>query len=168
MAEFASLKPAFFIHLDVEEPKPIYTNDAGSLTYVAVTEGYTKTLDDKYPFDAEVLFGFDNLTTTAATGDTINLACQLYLKSKVNGAGIHLSYSGVVVPSKEQGAVLTGAGAIEQGFDQGYVTNHPKAALDADAKTESWISDKNLIGRGRFLRNEKGVLSVEYYVYVLE
>lgn len=167
MSEFASLKPAFFIHLDVEEPDPIYSNESGSLTYVYVKTGYTKTLDSNYPFDTEVKYGLDNLTTSTATGETTSLDCQLYLKSKVNGAGIHFTYSGVVVPSKEQGDVFSRVSKAQE-FNQGYVTNHPKAVLDANAKTESWISNKNLISRGRFLRDDEGKLSVEYYVYVLE
>ncbi|CCH43358.1 hypothetical protein BN7_2906 [Wickerhamomyces ciferrii] len=164
----ATFKPAFFIHLEAEEPEQIYNNEAGSLTLVKVKGGYTKTLDPAYPFDTEVTFGIDNLTTsTARDGSIQNLDCQLYLKSKVNGGGIHFTYSGVVQQNEKSLAVITNQ-SKDLSFTDTYLTNHPKAVLSKENKEESWITGKNLLGKGRFIRNENGTLCVEYNVFVLE
>lgn len=165
---FANFKPAFFIHVDAGEPEQIYNNSTGSLTLVKVTGGYTKTLDPKYPFDTSIEFGLDNLTTKSSRDENIaNLDCQLYLKSKKNGGGIHFTYSGVVHHNEKTLAVI-GNKTKDSTFTDSYVTNHPSASLDETAKDEAWIEGKNLLGKGRFIRTESGSLAVEYYVYVLE
>ncbi len=167
-SSIASLKPAFFLHVDADEPQPIYKNAQGSLTLVKLNGGYTKTLDPKYPFDTEVEFGIDNLTTKAGRDGTItNLDCQLYLKSKKNGGGIHFAYSGVVIQGEQVVDVVLKK-SNDSGFTESYVTNHPIVTLDESNKEESWIQGKNLIGKGRFTRSESGKLAVEYYVYALE
>lgn len=162
-----SLKAAFFMHLEVEEPELILNNQAGSLVNVKVKSGYTKTVDEEYPFDTTIEFGWDNLRTSTATGATTTLDCQLFLKSKDSGAGIQFNYSGVVVASEAQGKVLKKE-SKEHDYLDGYVTSHPTVVLDEKATKESWITSKNLLGRGHFVRNEKNELAVEYYVYVLE
>jgi len=167
-ADIATFKPAFFIHVDAAEPQQIYNNASGSLTLVKVNGGYTKALDPKYPFDTTIEFGLDNLTTKSNRDQSItNLDCQLFLKSKTNGGGIHFTYSGVVVNNEKTAAIVTKQ-ASESSFTDAYVTNHPKASLDKSNEAESWIEGKNLLGKGRFVRTESGSLAVEYYVYVLE
>lgn len=161
-------KPAFFLHVDAYDPVPIYSNESGSLSLVKVFGGYTKTIDPKYPFDTTLEFGIDNLTTkTSRDGAITDLDCQLYLRSNVNGGGIHFTYSGVVVNNEKTEAVVAGK-EKDATFTDAYVTNHPRAALDKSNTTEAWIQGKNLLGKGRFIRTEKGNLSVEYTVYVLE
>ncbi|KAH3667862.1 hypothetical protein WICMUC_005262 [Wickerhamomyces mucosus] len=165
---YATLKPAFFLHLDVEEPKPIFKNESGSLTLVPINGGYTKTIDPSYPFDTEVITGWDNLTTRSADGNqTITLDCSVYLKTKSNGSGVKFYYNGTIVPSEKQVDVITGKSSKHEPLE-GYVTATPTVELDSNAVEEQWINHKKLIARGRFVRNEKGVLGVEYWVYVLD
>ncbi|CCH43359.1 hypothetical protein BN7_2907 [Wickerhamomyces ciferrii] len=164
------LKPAFFLHVEAvpEEPEQIYHNESGSLTLGKIAGGYTKTIDESYPFDTEIMFGIDNLTSSASKGSKIqNLNCQLYLKSKANGGGIHFTYTGVAEHNDESLAVFSNQ-KKEVSFTDMYLTMSRTVTLSENNKEDFWIYGKTLVGKGRFLRTEAAVFAAEYYVYVIE
>lgn len=160
-----SLKPAFFIHLNVDEPQFVYSNQSGSLTLVKINDGYTKSLDPELKFDTEIIAGWDNLTTSVTTNNEVTtLDCQVFLKAK-NGQ-IHMKYSGVVVPNDKTAAIFNKTSKTTT-FDDAYVTAHPTFELDEKLVDEKWVKSKNLLGKGRFIRNEDNSLAVEYNFYYI-
>lgn len=164
--KYANLKPAFFVQLDLADPKPVLSNKSLSEVIVMVEGGYSKTLSPKYPFDLTIDFGWDTLTTQTASPETTALDCHLYAKTK-DGKNVHITYTGVVVASEKQVDVITNK-SKGHAFEESYVTMHPTVRVDEGVEAESWITKKNLLGRGRFTRNSEGKLGIDYYVYVLE
>jgi hypothetical protein len=167
VSKFASLKPAFFFHLDLEEPKSFVNNAKGTETVVMIKKGYAKSLSPEYPLDVEFDLGWDILRTTVDKPGVTTLDCDVFGKSKVNGAGIHLWYDGVVIMNEKAVAVIAGE---SDGFevDEAYVTNHPSFQIGAEGEQESWANGTNFLGKGKFLRDAEGKLQIEYYVYALE
>lgn len=159
-------KPVLFFDVVADEGIPVLSNASKSLTVVNVKGGSVKSVDPAYPFEASIEFGSDDLTTPAGSNAT-NLDCKLYLKTK-NGSGALVRYLGVVhVEGKTLAVVANQSSTME--FSDGYVTNHPSFTLDAGVEKEyGWVATKNLIGKGRFVRDASGVLHVEYVVYVVE
>lgn len=163
----AALKPAFFFHLDLEEPKPFVENSRGTETVVLVKGGYAESLAPEYPFDVKFELGWDILRTFTDKPGVTHLDCDLFGHSNATGAGIHIWYDGVVIANDKVGAVLAGQ---SNGHDvtDAYVTNHPTFQIGASGDVESWANGKNFLGRGKFVRDDEGRLGIEYYVYALE
>ncbi|ODV71904.1 DUF3237 domain-containing protein CYBJADRAFT_174560 [Cyberlindnera jadinii NRRL Y-1542] len=167
-SDLVSLKPAFFIHLDLAEPDAVVNNAKGTETVVMVDGGYAKSVDpETYPLDLEITKGWDILRTFADKPEVTNLDCDLWGKSKSNGAGVHIWYDGVVVMNEKALAVIQGGA---KGFDhrEAYITNHPSFQFGEGAVEATWAKGKNFLGRGIFIRDDAGKLGIEYYVYVLE
>ncbi|CCH43360.1 hypothetical protein BN7_2908 [Wickerhamomyces ciferrii] len=165
----AQFKPAFLLHFEVtEEPVFINSNESTTLIHAKIAKGYSKSLDEKYSFETEALFGWDNVRIRAGRDSNIqDLDAQVFLKSKKNGGIIHLEYTGVSVNNEKSEAILKG-GSESNSFTDAYITNHPKFTLDSKNTDEQWVQGRNFLGKGRHLRTEDGNFGIEYVVYVLE
>ncbi|KAH3667981.1 hypothetical protein OGAPHI_001735 [Ogataea philodendri] len=165
-AELPKLKPVLFFDLDAAEPEPIFENESKSFTKVAVTGGSIRSVDASFPFESKVIDGYDNISFSQAQPGIGSLDCVLYLDLGSGVKGL-VSYGGVVrlegttlqVVSKEKS---------HMGFSDGYVTCRPKFDLDSKSSKESWVNRHNFIGKGRFIRTDKGGLKVQYYVYTFD
>lgn len=162
------LEPAFFINLKLEEPDSIFSriNASRSLSLAKVVSGKINSLAENLPFEVHDITGFDDLFGDLETGVT-RLQCKLYGKTP-NQLGVYITYSGVV---RLEGKVLEVASktASDMDFDQGYVTCNPLVELDDGVEDEyKWVTKENFIGKGRFVRDEKDSLYVQYFVYIIK
>lgn len=166
--KYGNLTPAFLLHVEVVDPYPVLNNAAGTVVLAKVSGGYAKTINPNTPFDAEITDGWDKLTGTSAQPSQLsNQNCVLFLKSKKNGKGIVLDYTGIIEPTEDQGKVISGE-LKSVTPDQTYITSTFKYELDAEATDEAWVYSKLTLGKGRCLRDENGVLTFEYIVYTLD
>ncbi|ODV59224.1 DUF3237 domain-containing protein ASCRUDRAFT_113817 [Ascoidea rubescens DSM 1968] len=162
-----TLKPVIFINIIVDEPSVVYSNDTTSLTYVNIKGGYTKSLDNDLPFDCDIIAGTDHITSINGISNppVSNLDCRILLKSKKNGGGIEMKYSGVVQINKAIADVFSKASSTME-YTDGYLSNSPYFLLDGSCADEKWVSNQNFIGKGRFVRDQQGNLTVQYYIYI--
>ncbi|ODQ78502.1 hypothetical protein BABINDRAFT_168237 [Babjeviella inositovora NRRL Y-12698] len=163
----SKLKPVLFVHLDAGEAIPVVQNATQNLVVVKLTGGSVKSLDTNYPFETEILFGFDDLSTAAGATRT-TLDCKIYLRTP-SGAGVYMTYSGVVEMAGKAAAIAGNQGESHMEFEEGYITANPKFTLDGKVEEEyKWVNDEIFIARGRFLRDTEGKLKVQYYVYIYD
>ncbi|KAH3681400.1 hypothetical protein WICPIJ_007634 [Wickerhamomyces pijperi] len=166
--KYGNLTPAFLLHVDCNEPYSVLNNNAGSVVLAKIVGGYTKTINPNTPFDAEVIDGWDKLTSnTAEPSQLSHQNCVLFLKSKKNGKGIVINYTGVIDPTSNHGKVISGELRSVKP-DETYLTSTLNYELDSDATDEAWLSTKLTVGKGRPLRDENGVLAFEYVIYTLD
>ncbi|KAK6202601.1 uncharacterized protein RJT21DRAFT_118672 [Scheffersomyces amazonensis] len=163
------LVPVFVFNLRVEEAIPVLANKAtdSSLTLARVVNGEVVTVknDLGLEFDVKDITGFDDLVGTTSRNVT-HLDCKLY-GSTANGAGVYITYPGVVRTLPVSTNVLTGA-AKHAEIEDGYVTCNPRFRLsDGVEEKFKWVLDENFIGKGRFERDGAGYLYVQYYIYIL-
>lgn len=161
----ASLKPVLFFHVEADEPQLIFQNSTGFLNHVPITGGFVKSLDPKYPFDAVIDSGLDDISFSSANPAVGHLDCNFYLSFKDDfKKRAYIHYTGVV---QFEGLVadVVANKASKMEFTDGYVTCHPIFKLDDNCKDEQWVNKLNFIGKGRFIRDEDGKLKVQYYVY---
>lgn len=158
-----TLKPVLFFDLKCEQPTQVYANGTQSQTYAAITGGSVKSLDEKLPFDAKILYGKDDITFQTHAPQVGRLDCNLYLEF-ANGETGMVEYTGVV-QFIEKVAQVASDEVKTMTFEDGYVTNHPVFKLPDTCTAESWVNSINFIGKGRFVRDEDNVLHVQYYIY---
>ncbi|PIS54045.1 hypothetical protein CJI97_003743 [Candidozyma auris] len=163
------LEPVFLINLKLKPPAPVFTNKTRdkALTLATVVDGYISTVKNKYGFELEAkeITGFDDITTNIA--DNYNeLDCKLYGKTP-EGAGIYITYYGLIKLSEAVLAVL-GGNSNASSFEDDYVTSNPRIHFDGDVPDKyKWAIQENLLGKGRFVKDPSGTLYVQYYVYVV-
>lgn len=165
----ASLKPVLFIDEVADEPFIAYSDEAATMQHVTLTGGFIKSLDPKnYPFDAQIVHGGDDITLREGIPNIGHLDCRIYLKFNNDSTKRgFLSYSGVVKMSGATADVVDRKKSLPT-FEEGYVTCHPHFSISKDLKLERWVDTTNFMAKGRFLRDEKGVLRVQYWIYILE
>lgn len=164
------LVPVFFINLKLQDPNSVLENQsyAHSVTLVNIVDGEITTVPNKLnlELDANSLVGIDHITADTKVGVN-KLDCYVYGKTP-SGAGLHIHYFGLIKGNEAVGKVLGGGKSIETDFTQDYVTSNPVILFDGEVEEKYlWAKKENLIGKGRFLRDEAGALHVQYYVYVL-
>ncbi|KAF3992424.1 hypothetical protein FT663_00704 [Candidozyma haemuli var. vulneris] len=163
------LEPVFLVNLKLDPaPSSVFTDKTKdkSLTLARVADGYIETVKNKYGFELEVkgVTGFDDITTNIADGYN-KLDCKLYGKTP-EGAGVYITYDGIVQLTEPTLAVLSGK-TDTSAFEEAYVTNNPRVHFDGDVPDKyKWAVKENLVGKGRFVKDGSGVLYVQYYVYV--
>lgn len=165
------LVPVFFINLKLQDPNAVLSNDtyAHAVTLVNIVDGTITTVPNKLNLELEAndLVGIDHITADTKVGSN-KLDCYVYGKTP-SGAGVHIHYFGVVKASPAIGQALGGGKSFETSFDDDYVTSNPVILFDGKAEDKYlWAKKENLIGKGRFVRDEAGDLFVQYYVYVLQ
>ncbi|PSK35262.1 hypothetical protein C7M61_004720 [Candidozyma pseudohaemuli] len=163
------LEPVFLVNLKLNPaPSPVFSDSAKdkSLTLARVAEGYIETVKNKYGFELEVkdISGFDDITTNHRDGYNA-LDCKLYGKTP-EGAGVYITYQGIIQLTEPTVAVLSGK-SDGSSFEDAYVTSNPRIHFDGDVLDKyKWAVKENLIGKGRFVKDPNGNLYVQYYVYV--
>ncbi|SGZ49009.1 CIC11C00000003733 [Sungouiella intermedia] len=164
------LEPVFLINLKLGgDPAPVFTNTDRNktLSLASVVEGKISTVENKYGLELEVegVTGFDDITTNLKDGYN-ELDCKLYGKTP-EGAGVYITYYGVVKLTETTVAVVTGK-SDTSAFEDTYVTCNPRVHFDGLVPDKyKWAIQENLYGKGRFVRDSNGVLYVQYYVYVV-
>lgn len=163
------LEPVFLVNLRLESgPAPIFSDPKKdkSLSLAKVVDGYIETVKNKYGFELEVkdISGIDEIT--AHTSDGYNtLDCKLYGKT-AEGAGVYITYGGVMQLTEPIINVLTGK-ADSSSFEEGYLTSSPVIQFDREVSDKyRWAVKENLVGKGRFIKDSKGAIYVQYYIYV--
>lgn len=165
----APLRPVIFIDEVAKEPIVAYSNESTAMQHVPLTGGFVKSLDEEnFPFDAVIEEGGDDITFKEGIPNIGHLDCNLYLRFKDDPKKrAYVNYSGIVHMDGASGEIV-GKQKSTMTFEEGYVTCHPQFYISADCKKERWVDSKNFLGKGRFLRDENGVLKVQYWLYALE
>lgn len=159
-----SLKPAFQISLNLEEPTPVHAEKSYAEVNVPVVGGTIKSLDSEYPFNGTIISGRDDITVTP--GSHNNLDCVLFGKTD-DGFNFKVTYGGIVRHSEPVDAVL-GKKSSGHTFEETYVTNNMIIKLSEDAPAKyDWLRKTNLVGRGRFFRDEADGLHIEYVMHAI-
>ncbi|KAG5422030.1 hypothetical protein I9W82_001123 [Candida metapsilosis] len=153
----------------VSDPVPIFNNSQidKSLSLATIAQGEIKTVENDLGLKLEVnqIYGTDDLNVKNSV-NTSYLDCKLYGKTP-NGSGVLVNYGGrvqlegatVAVVSKEK---------KEASIEESYVTCNPTFTFDDSVEEEyKWVLKENLIGKGRFGRDDDGVIYVQYYIYVI-
>ncbi|VVT44618.1 uncharacterized protein SAPINGB_P000476 [Magnusiomyces paraingens] len=157
-----TLKPVFHLSFDLEEIQPVASRAAGDDVVVNITGGFTKSYDEKYPFNSTILHGRDDILVNPTHN---SLDCRVYGKTE-DGAGFTIRYGGIVQASAPVGAVCSGQ-SNGHTYEESYVTNNMTVFIDKDApKKYDWIKFHNLVGRGRFFRDDKG-FHIEYIMHAI-
>ena len=161
--EVPGLKPLLFLNVEALEPISLYTNESENFTTVPIEGGFIKSLDqENFPFTAKITNGADDIRKYSHSGEVGNLDCRLYLDLD-DGTKAFCHYTGVV-HFKDTVNLVAGGELSTMGFNDGYVTCHPKFFLDSKSVNYHWLLKQNLIGKGRFIR-ENGKLRVQYFIY---
>ncbi|QPG75856.1 hypothetical protein FOA43_003240 [Brettanomyces nanus] len=165
----ATLKPIIFIDEIAKEPITAYSNESALMQHVPLTGGFVKSLDpENFPFDAVIEEGGDDITLREGIPNIGHLDCNLYLRFKDDPTKrAYINYSGIVHLDGTSGEII-GKKKTGMSFQEGYVTCHPQFYVSEDCKAERWVDRKNFLGKGRFLRDDNGVLKVQYWLYILE
>lgn len=159
-----SLKPAFHMSLNLEDPIPVHNEKSYSELTIPVTGGTVKSLDSNYPFNGTVEGGRDDITVTP--GSHNNLNCVLYGKTD-DGANFKIHYSGIVEHSEPINAVLENKSSGHT-YEESYITNNMTIKLSDGAPSKyDWLKKTNLVGRGRFFRDESGAIHIEYIMHAV-
>lgn len=161
----ASLKPVFLLSLDLEEVQPVSSRDGGDEVIVVIKSGFTKSYDEKFPFNSTIYHGRDDiLVNPGATHNNLN--CLVFGKTDDN-VGYTIHYGGVVVQSDAVNNVLGGK-SNGHAYEDAYVTNNMLVHLSKNATEKyDWIKFHNLVGRGRFFRDENKGLHIEYIMHII-
>lgn len=161
------LKPILFIDEDAEEPQTAYSNESTFMQHVPLKGGFIKSLDPKYPFDAVITTGGDDITFQTGVPNVGHLDCNVFLTFKDDPEKkAYINYSGICRMEGKIAEIVGGKETI-MGFQDGYCTCHPKFFMSENTKAERWVDNKNFIAKGRFLRDANGGLKVQYWVYEL-
>lgn len=164
------LEPVFIINLKTaENPSLVFNNPVRNkeLALARIIDGSISTVQNKYglELDVEGITGFDDITANLKEGYN-ELDCKLYGKTP-EGAGVYITYYGVLKMSEEIGDVFSSKSSSSS-FEEAYVTSNPRIHFDAlVADKYKWAIQENLLGKGRFVRDSTGSLYVQYVVYVV-
>ncbi|VEU22870.1 DEKNAAC103956 [Brettanomyces naardenensis] len=166
----ANLRPVIFIDEIAKEPTVAYSNESSEMQHVPLTGGFVKSLDpEHFPFDAVIEEGGDDITFLEGIPAVGHLDCNLFLRFKDDPSKrAYVNYSGIVHMGGVSGEIVGEKKSTKMSFQDGYVTCHPKFFMSKNCKAERWVDSKNFLGKGRFLRDENGVLKVQYWLYALE
>lgn len=163
------LEPVFLVNLKLESaPASIFSDSKKdkSLNLAKVVDGYIETVKNKHGLELDVkdISGIDEITTHVS--DSFNsLNCRLYGKTP-EGAGVYITYGGNMHLTEPITNVFAGK-ADSSSFEEGYLTNSPVVQFDGEVNDKyKWAVKENLVGKGRFIKDSKGALYVQYYVYV--
>lgn len=163
------LIPVFLINLQISpDPEPIYADNLTNrgLNLATVTDGQITTVENELgvQFDVKNISGFDDLTNDLKTGTTF-LDCKLY--GKIGENGVYITYPGVLNLNQPTLDVFTKKTSTSS-FEDSYITCSPKFVFDTKSVDEKyhWVLKENFHGKGRFVRDDQGLLYVQYYVYV--
>lgn len=151
------------------DPVPIFTNSQidKTLNLATITNGEITAVENDFGFKLEInqIYGTDDLNIKNSVS-TSYLDCKLYGKTP-NGSGVFIYYGGRVQLDDASVGVLSGK-TKEASVDDSYVTCNPVFTFDDSVEEEyKWVLKENLIGKGRFGRDDDGNLYVQYYIYVL-
>ncbi|KAI5966272.1 uncharacterized protein KGF55_000581 [Candida pseudojiufengensis] len=152
------------------DPKLIYTNTIidNTLNLATITEGEIRAIEGNelgFKFQINDIFGTDDLNIKPSI-NTAYLDCKLYGKSP-NGSGVKIIYGGKVQLNKASIDVLDGSSSSAS-IAESYVTCNPNFIFDDSIEEEfKWVLKENLIGKGRFARDNDNNLYVQYYIYVI-
>lgn len=164
------LTPVFFVNVQLKDaPEPVFSSASKDKAFVVahVVDGTITTVPNEFGYELNVLglHGADDITNHTSEGYNV-LDCRLY-GTTPEGAGVYFTYSGLIKLSAEIGAVLAGQ-AKAHSIEDSYVTSNPRVQFDdAVADKYRWAVKENLLGKGRFVRDEAGTLYVQYFVYVV-
>lgn len=160
----ASLKPVFQLVLDLEELQPVSSRDGGDEVIVIVKRGTTKSFSDEFPFNSTINHGRDDILVNPG-GVYNHLNCLLFGLTE-DGVGYTIHYGGVVINGDKVNAVVQGK-SNGHTYAEGYVTNNMTVHLSKSATEKyDWIKHHNLVGRGRFFRDDNG-FHIEYVMHIV-
>ncbi|KAI5967455.1 hypothetical protein KGF57_000398 [Candida theae] len=153
----------------VSDPVPIFTNSQidKSLSLATISTGEIKTVENDLGLKLEIgeIYGTDDLNVKTSV-NTSYLDCKLYGKTP-NGSGVFVYYGGRVQLDDTSVGVLSNKNK-EASIEESYVTCNPTFTFDDSVEEEyKWVLKENLIGKGRFGRDDNGDLYVQYYIYVI-
>lgn len=150
----------------LQDGVPTTATQDGFNQLIKVDYGEAISLDSDFPFYLEIYDGHDNIFNRS-DGTASYLDCRVYAKTK-SGAGAIIDYGGVLRVSGVTADILANK-ASNMDYSDGYVTNNLKIRLDDNAEKElSWVNRYNLVGKGKFYRDDHSKLHIEYIVHVLE
>lgn len=163
------LLPVAFVNLKLDEPDSIYSDKArnNSLSYVQILNGEVTTIENRLKYELEVsdVHGTDELINDLVTGCS-RLSSRLYGKTP-NGAGVHISYSGMNKLSDASLKVISGQ-TLKLDFNDSYMICYPRFAFDDSVEEKfRWASNESLIGKGRITRDATGYVYIQYVLYVV-
>ncbi|CCE85689.1 Piso0_005310 [Millerozyma farinosa CBS 7064] len=169
LPETPVLLPVAFVNFKLDEPDSIYSDKArnSSLSYVQILNGEVTTIENKLKYELEVsgIYGSDELTNDLVTGCSRSNS-RLYGKTP-NGAGVHISYPGMIKLSDATLKVISGQ-TSESDFNDSYMICYPHFAFDDSVEEKfRWASNESLIGKGRITRDTTGYIYIQYVVYVV-
>lgn len=166
----AEFIPVFTFNLKLaQDPTLIYTDASAdkSLTLAHIADGEVSTVPNSLGLELDVtgLTGTDDLSVKISA-NTASLDCKLYGKT-ANGSGVFIHYGGKVQFNDASVAVLlkkSQTASIEDSF----VSNTPTFQFDEGVEDKyKWVLKEHFFGRGRFARDNEGVLYVQYYIYLV-
>lgn len=164
------LTPVFLINLKLREfPVPVYSQKAkdNAMVLATVEKGEISTVANELGLEFNVtdIHGFDDITNRGAQ-EINELDCKLYGKTP-EGAGVYITYYGLIKLLQNTVDVLTKK-TMAAPFEESYITCNPRITLDdLVADKYKWVSNENLLGKGRFVRGANDSLFVQYYVYIV-
>lgn len=163
------LVPVAFLNLKVKNATPILQNNTYShaVNYVEIDTGAVTTVPNKLNLELDIvdITGIDHITANTAAGVNV-LDCNLYGKT-ANGLGVFIKYPGRVKATDKVNQLLTGQASHSE-FEDEYVTNNPVFTLAEGIEDKyKWTVRENILGKGRFVRDNEDKLYVQYYLYVL-
>ncbi|CAN6597448.1 hypothetical protein TRVA0_001S04280 [Trichomonascus vanleenenianus] len=166
MSAVAHLRPIFSLTLALQEGVPTSKTPGGTHILVKIDSGYTTPIDSKLPFETTIIGGYDNITNSP-DGKFAHLDGKLYGKTK-KGHLFSFDFTGVGRISGKLSQVFNNE-LDSMDFSDGYVSTTYVADVDDAAKPEiGWINEYNVVGRGRFFRDQSKKLFIEYIVHVVE
>ncbi|CAK9438625.1 uncharacterized protein LODBEIA_P28490 [Lodderomyces beijingensis] len=164
------LVPVLTFNLKLKsDPVNIFTNTQidKTLTLATLENGEIKSIENKlgYKLDISQIYGTDDLNVKDSV-ETAYLDCKLYGRTP-NGSGVFVHYGGRVQLDAVSVGVVSGK-TKEASIEESYVTCNPTFTFDDKVEEEyKWVLRENLVGKGRFGRDDDGALYVQYYIYVI-
>ncbi|KAK9314168.1 hypothetical protein V1522DRAFT_422242 [Lipomyces starkeyi] len=154
-------KPVFHLYINAENSELVSTFETGKpgkRIFVQIHEGYCDSSDDNYPFNIKIKSGTNWLYLTPDNKLTLDVRLRAETE---DGHGVYIHYEGYTYPTPAMNAIFDGSGsAMEFGETEFFI----QPTIETDAPKEGWVNNKYFVGKGRFVRNEKGVMGAEYYI----
>jgi hypothetical protein len=162
------LTTVFEFTVKVRDAVPVFSTKDGNSVLIYVESAKAVSLDEeRFPIDIDFSFGYDNIFN-AADGSYSNLDCKVYGKTQ-KGHGVVFNYSGVVKTEGITGKLMTSKEPGEMSYEEGYITANFNFDIDDRAMPEvGWLKLYNVVGKGKFKRDETGQLWVSYLGHIIE
>ncbi|KAA8897038.1 hypothetical protein TRICI_006800 [Trichomonascus ciferrii] len=162
----ASMRPAFHLKMALQEGIQTTSGSEGTNQMIRIDYGEAISLDSDFPFYLEVYDGYDNIFIRE-DGSAAYLDCRVFCRTK-SGTPAIIDYTGVLRPEGIVADLLANKASTME-YKDGYITNNVRVKLDHKAESDlAWVNRYNLVGKGKFFRDDKDKLHIEYIVHVIE